>query len=319
MPGRFWLMWGWIDPKKRPAPRLVVKSHGVYSETNYNLLLDADPLRESRPADFELGQLLIALGSTLPHGPGRLLEEGCLSALCDRCRKESSSPCRLFVKPWPHGWTREVPFPGGPRSLMQKEPGECLILAKLASMMETPLEQRFHGLYSASAFRRAQGSASQVLEKAVANPSAAGLPTDVGSEEWTQLLWRDLVATLTVPALLPQVVLNLVRSADVPSDRPDLHFFEGNVGRVDFVFVHKGERHVVEIDDPTHRADRQAHADSKRVDRILRHQGWHVHRFGHPEVREAEDFEGFAWELGFPGRLYGRLKDSPEVPPDDLV
>jgi hypothetical protein len=87
---------------------------------------------------------------------------------------------------------------------MQREPGECPILAKLASMMETPLERRFHELYSASAFRRAQESASQVLEKAVADPAAAGLPSDVGSEEWTQLLWRDLVATLTVPALLPQ-------------------------------------------------------------------------------------------------------------------
>src|SRR4030042_6423270 len=113
-------------------------------------------------------------------------------------------------------------------------------------MMETPFERRFHELYSASAFRRAQESASRVLEKAVSDPSAAGLPSDVGSEEWTQLLWRDLVATLTVPALLPQAVLNLVRTADVPSDRPDLHFFEGNVGRVDFVFVLMGNVAVVE-------------------------------------------------------------------------
>ena len=319
MPERFWLMWGWIDPKKRPAPRLVVKRYGVYSETNYNLLLDTEPQRESGSGDFELGRLLTALGSPLPYGPGRLLEEGCLSPLCDKCRKEFSSPCRLFVKPWPHGWTREVPFPGGLRSLMQKEPGECPILAKLADMTETPWERRFHEMYSAFGFQRAQGRACEVLEKAVIDPSSAGLPTDVGSEEWTQLLWRDLVATLTIPALLPQAVLNLVRTADLPSDRPDLHFLEGNVGRVDFVFVHKGKRHVVEIDGPIHHPTKQAHADSLRVDRILRHQGWQVHRFSHLEVREARDFEGFAWELGFPGRLYASLGDSPELTHDDCV
>ena len=76
MPNRYWLMWGWIDPKKRPPPRLVVKRQGVYSETNYNLLLDLDPGRESSPRDFGLGQLVAALGGTLPYGPGRLLEEG---------------------------------------------------------------------------------------------------------------------------------------------------------------------------------------------------------------------------------------------------
>jgi len=319
MPNRLWLMWGWIDPKKRPPPRLVVKRQGVYSETNYNLLLDADPQRESGPGNFTLGQLVTALGSSLPYGPGRLLEEGCLSLLCDRCRRESSSPCRLFVKPWPHGWTREVPFPGGPRTLMQKEPGECPVLAKLADMTETQWERRFHELCVTSGFQRVQGRAREVLERAVTDPSSAGLPTDVGSEEWTQSVWRELVATLTVPALLPQAVLNFVRTADLPSDHPDLHFFEGSVERVDFVFVHNGERHIVEIDDPVHHATDQAHTRNLRVDRVLRHQGWQVHRFSHLEVSEAEDFEGFAWELGFPGRLYAWLRDSPEVPRDDWV
>jgi len=319
MSNRYWLMWGWIDPGKRLAPRLVVKRQGVYSETNYNLLLDTDPQHESRPRDFALGQLVTALGSTLPYGPGRLLEDGCLSPLCDRCRKEASSPCRLFVKPWPHGWNREVPFPSGSRALMQKEAGECLILAKLAAMTETRWERRFYELYFASAFQRAQGRAGEVLEKAVADPSSTGLPSEVGSEKWAQSVWHDLVATLTIPALLPQAVLNFAHTADLPSDRQDLHFFEGNVGRVDFVFVHKGERHLVEIDGPTRDAAKKVHADSLRVDRTLRHQGWHVHHFSHLEVTEAREFEGFAWELGFPGPLYAGLRDSPEVPRDDLV
>jgi len=317
MPNRFWLMWGWLDPKERPAPRLVVKRQGTYSETNYNLLLDTDPEREFRPRDFELGQLVGALGGPLPHGPGRLLEEGRFSPLCDTCRRERSSPCHLFVKPWPGGWTRDVPFPDGVRSLVQRQPGRCLILAELAGMTESRWERRFYELYFVFAFQQAQRRASQALQTAMADPSSTGLPTDVGSEEWTQSLWRHLVATLTVPALLPQTVLNFVRTADLPSDHPDLNFFEGNVGRVDFAFVRKGERHIVEVDSAIHRAAERSYTSNLRNDRTLRDQGWKVHRFSSLEVREAKDFEEFAWKLGFPSRLRASLRDSSDVATDD--
>lgn len=319
MPNHFWLMWGWMDPKKKPAPRLVVKRQGVYSETNYNLLLDPDPERESRPKGFDLGQLLTALGGPLPYGPGRLLEEGRFASLCDTCRKEYSSPCHLFLRPWPGGWSREVPFPSGVRALMQREPGQCFILAELAAMTDTRWERRFYELYAASAFQRAQGRAYEVAQKAVADPSSAGLAIDVGGEEWAKLLWRDLMATLAVPALLPQVVLNFVRTADLPPDHPDLHFFEGNVARVDFAFVHKGERHVVEVDAASHHSTEKTYTSNLRIDRALRHQGWRVHRFSSLEVREARGFEEFAWELGFPSRLYAWLRDSSDVASDDGV
>jgi len=317
MPDRFWLMWGWLDPKKRPAPRLVVKRQGTYSETNYNLLLDPDPERESRPTDFELGQLMGGLGGPLPHGSGRLLEEGRFSSLCDMCRKECSSPCHLFVKPWPGGWAREVPFPDGVRSLMQRQPGRCLILEELAGMTETRWERRLYELYIAFAFQQARRRALEALQTAMADPSSAGLPTDVGSEEWAQSLWRHLVATLTVPALLPQAVLNLVRTADFPSDHPDLNFFQGNVGRVDFAFVLRGERHIVEVDSAIHRASERSYTRNLRIDRTLRDQGWNVHRFSSLEVREAEDFDEFAWKLGFPSRLRASLRDSSDVATDD--
>jgi hypothetical protein len=317
MPSRTWLMWGWLDPKTRPAPRLVVKRQGTYSETSYNLLLDSDPERGSRPSDFTLGQLIGALGGPLPHGSGRLLEEGRFSTLCDRCRGECSSPCHLLVKPWPRGWTREAPFPAGVRALIQRQPGHCPILAELAAMTETRWERRFHELYSAFAFQQAQGQASAALQAAVADPLSAGLPADVGSEEWTRDLWQLLVATLPVPAFLPQTVLNLARSPDLPSDHPDLLFFEGNVGRVDFAFVLKGKRHIVEIDSATHRTSERSYTRRLRIDRTLRDQGWQVHRFSSLEVRQAEDFEEFAWKLGFPSRLRASLGDSSDVAPDD--
>lgn len=317
MHDRLWLMWGWLDPKGRPAPRLVVKREGTYSETNYNLLLDRDPERESAPQDFELSRLVGALGGPVPNDPGRLLEEGRFARLCANCRRVRSSPCHIFVRPWPGGWTREVPFPDGVRSLMQRQPGPCFILAQLADLSETRWERRFFELYVSHAFQGARRGAFESLQMAMADPSAAGLPTEIGSEEWTQFLWRALVAALGVPALLPQVVLNFVRSADLPPDHPDLHFFEGNVGRVDFAFVHKGERHVVEIDSSIHHATEKSNARTLRVHRTLRRQGWHVHRFSGLEVSEATDFEEFAWELGFPTRLYAALGDSSDVATDD--
>ncbi len=184
-------------------------------------------------------------------------------------------------------------------------------------MTETRWERRFYELYSAFAFQQAQGRASEALQRATADPSSAGLPTDVGSEEWAQFLWRHLMATLTVPALLPQTVLNFVRTADLPPDHPDLNFFEGNVGRVDFAFVRKGERHIVEVDSAIHRATQTSYTRRLRIDRILREQGWHVHHFSSLEVREAKDFEEFAWKLGFPSRLRASLRDSYDVATDD--
>lgn len=317
MPDRTWLMWGWLDPKTRPAPRLVVKRQGTYNETSYNLLLNADPERGSRPSDFTLGQLVGALGGPLPHGSGRLLEEGRFSALCDSCRKECSSPCHLFVKPWPGGWTREAPFPAGVRALVQRQPGHCPILAELAGMTETRWERRFYELYSAFAFQQAQGRASAALQTAVADPLSAGLPTDVGSEGWAQALWQLLVSTLSVPALLPQTVLNLARSPDLPSDHPDLLFFQGNVGRVDFAFVLKGKRHIVEVDSAVPGASERSYTRRLRIDRTLRDQGWHVHRFSSLEVREGKDFEEFAWRLGFPSRMRASRGGSSDVAPDD--
>ncbi len=317
MPDRLWLMWGWLDPKEKPAPRLVVKRQGTYSETNYNLLLDTDPEREFRPRSFQLGQLVTGLASRLPYGPGRLLEEGRFSTLCDRCRKECSSPCHLFVKPWPRGWTREVPFPDGVRSLVQRQPGRCLIFEELAGLTESRWERRFYELYFAFAFQQARSRASEALQTAMADPSLAGLPTDVGSDEWAQSLWQHLLATLTVPALLPQTVLNFVRTTDLPSDHPDLNFFEGNVGRVDFAFVLKGERHIVEVDSAIHRATESSYTRTLRIDRTLRDQGWQVHRFSSLEVRQAKDFEEFAWKLGFPSHLRASLRDSHDVAPDD--
>jgi len=290
MADHYRLIWGSKDPKKKPPPRLVLKDQEVYSETNYNLWLDFD----AEDADcgltgFDLAQLVIALGySGGPYGHVRLLEEGHLSSLCDNCREDLASPCQLFVKPQPRGWAQDASFPAAVRSLMQKDRGPCPILGELASMAETEEERRFYELYLDFAFRKAQRSAYQTVKGVVGDPDQR--PLFVG---------YDLVCALGLPALLPQVVLNFVRAADLPDGHPDRHFFDSNAGRVDFVFVQKGERHIVEIDGPVHHATEKGYTRNLRIDRTLRHQGWQVHRFSNLEVREAKDFRQFAWELGF--------------------
>ncbi len=317
MSDRLWLMWGWLDTKRRPAPQLVVKREGTYSASNYNLLLDRDPQRDAGPKDFHLGELLAMLGGHLPNAPGRLLEEGRFSRLCDACRAEHSSPCHLFVRPWPGGWNRRVPFPEGARSLMQRGPGRCWILAELAGMTQGRWERRLYEFYFHHAFHQARDHAHHVLRAAMDGLCAVGKPRDPCDEEWSLSLWRDLLLTLAAPALLPQVVLNLVRSVDVPSGHPDLDFFEGNVTRVAFAFVRDGERHVVEIGGAGRRSSGSSPTHNTRTDRALRRQGWHVHRFSSAEVKKAKDFEEFAWELGFPGRLYTSLRDPSDVGTDD--
>ncbi len=317
MSDRLWLMWGWLDTKRKPAPQLVVKREGTYSASNYNLLLDRDPHRDAGPKDFHLGQLLVMLGGQLPDAPGRLLEEGRFSRLCEACRAERSSPCHLFVRPWPGGWNRRVPFPDGTRSLMQRVPGHCLILAELAGMTDSRWERRFQELYIHHAFQETREQAHEILREALEDLSTCGKPGDPVDAEWELGLWRDLVVTLTAPALLPQVVLNLVRTTDLSANHPDLDFFDGNVTRVDFVFVRDGERHVVELDDAGRRPGGSSRTQDVRTDRALRRQGWHVHRFSTVEVKKAKDFEEFAWELGFPSDLYASLRDPSDVATDD--
>lgn len=307
MAERFWLMWGARDPFKKKPPQLVVKGQQVYSRTNYNLSLDRDLETGAIAEEYTLALLVRELAypwAFFQEEPVSLRELGEEESRCDVCREDTGSPCMLFLQPQPRDWPQELSFPDAVRSLMQTAPLEgaatkwCDIFRHLARMTETAEERRFYELYLDWVLTRGRIKAHKDVKRAVADPRKAGLGADVGTKLWAERLGYNLLSNMSVPALLPQVVLNFVRAADLPEDHPDRHFFDSSAGRVDFVFVHKGERHIIEIDGPIHHATEKGYTRNLRVDRTLRNQGWHVHRFSNLEVKEAKDFWEFARELG---------------------
>jgi hypothetical protein len=119
--------------------------------------------------------------------------------------------------------------------------------------------------------------------------------------KFTSMVWQ----TLRFPALIPQVWLNWLAN----SSAADLKILDENPSRVDFLAFWRGERHVIEIDGPSHYADfngsgykvdERAYARNLKIERSLRRDGWVVTRIGRIEVKDAmeEDFFGFMSLLG---------------------
>ena len=114
--------------------------------------------------------------------------------------------------------------------------------------------------------------------------------------KFDSLMW----STLRFPALIPQVWLNWLANA---SDE-DMKLLEENPSRVDFVALHSGQRHVIEIDGPSHYCDyeeqsgrysvnERAYARNLKIERSLRRDGWEITRIARVEVRDGmgDDFE----------------------------
>lgn len=102
-------------------------------------------------------------------------------------------------------------------------------------------------------------------------------------------------STIRYPALIPQVWLNWLHAAPEQLLKT---LEEGRASRVDFVAFADGDRHVVEIDGPSHwawfntstrsyTADEKEYARNLRIERWLRAEGWVMTRIGRDEVREA--------------------------------
>jgi hypothetical protein len=82
-----------------------------------------------------------------------------------------------------------------------------------------------------------------------------------------------------------------------------MRLLDANPSRVDFLAFWRGERHVIEIDGPSHYAaydgnsykvDERAYARNLKIERTLRGDGWHLTRIARIEVRQAmaDDFLG---------------------------
>lgn len=102
------------------------------------------------------------------------------------------------------------------------------------------------------------------------------------------MLWR----TVRFPALIPQVWLNWLYAASAEEQK----MLDENPSRIDFMSFPRGERHVVEIDGPSHYArldlagytvDENAYARNLKIARSLLRDGWMLTRIGRSEVRGA--------------------------------
>jgi hypothetical protein len=118
---------------------------------------------------------------------------------------------------------------------------------------------------------------------------------------------RALWATMRFPALIPQVWLNYLTAAS----EKHIRALDENPSRVDFVAFYNNQRHIIEIDGPSHYSDyrkttgtytpnERAYARNLRVERSLRREDWVLTRIARIEVRDAmaaatADEDDWAW------------------------
>ena len=103
---------------------------------------------------------------------------------------------------------------------------------------------------------------------------------------------RMLWSTLRFPALLPQAWINWLYGADEAA----LRRLDTCPSRIDFMAIHEGRRHVVEIDGPSHWADHDGHGYVPNEDayhrtivhrRTLERENWVWTTLTRKEVKEA--------------------------------
>lgn len=290
----------------------VAGSQVYFCRANMNLHLGEKDFDEGT---YEAGNLL-----------GRLCREHCVghrgSSLADH------QPCPAFVKTWKIGTEKKG------LAMVEMHPVPkwelCGGFQKLMEISKWPEEAYFLRAYlddkyaDESAWREhlvAQWNAHwHLVPEGWAHNSRRG--------KFEQMLWW----TLRFPALIPQVWLNWLANA---SER-DMKLLDENPSRVDFLAFWQGERHVIEIDGPSHyadwdgqsyRVDERAYARNLKIERSLRKDGWQVTRIARIEVRDVMEDDATAFlgamallkvlpfypNQGYPEQLGGKFLGVPEI------
>jgi hypothetical protein len=129
------------------------------------------------------------------------------------------------------------------------------------------------------------------------------------------MLW----ATLRYPAFIPQAWLNYLYAA---SDA-EIKILDEYPSRVDFIAFHQWQRHVIEIDGPSHYAaydevahdytvDERAYARNLKIARSLGRDNWVLTRIARIEVREAMEDTWAVAGIELMDLLPGTRSDYPE-------
>jgi hypothetical protein len=244
-----------------------------------------------RSGTYETGQLL-----------GPMCREFC------QPERQSNQPCPAFVNSYKVGTENA----GLATVELHQYPkwDECLGVLALLDLTETP-EERFFLLN----YLDEKGGAESEWRRGLVeswNDGWSRVKEGWGPSSrrgrFDQMLWW----TFRFPALVPQVWLNWLHMA-APEDQRAL---EEHPSRVDFVAFHAGQRHIIEVDGPSHYAsyneetrkytvDERAYARTLKIWRSLRADGWQVTPIARIEIRDVmnsdfAEFEAFKFLSAVP-------------------
>ena len=228
------------------------------------------------------------------------------------CETETSEPCPMLLEKWTHRDYRKDTSEREALRIHKVEfretarPDECRLIKVLLGPLQSRAQRRLAEVYYAAAFtpsfwdgteqryrsdlRRSLGDFLAQWHTAQMYLGRFGTPAGLCSV---------IFETIRVPALIPEVWLNHVFD---PTRHPDEErtALQGAPKRVDFIFIQRGELHVVEVDGPSHYAtydrasrkyevDEKLYTDNLRVERSLRGQGIEIHRLSNWEILNSTD------------------------------
>lgn len=261
-------------------PDLRLRQHNgtqtYFCTKNANLCLTAE--------DFDLGA----------YEMGRFLGSLCRQHCAPLRKSDNHQPCPAFVSEWKVGTENK----GLASVEMQPLPDweKCKGVRKLLDTCQTKEERFFLKAYLDDKYSDEAAWRDGLIEQWNAHwhhvPEGWAEKSRRGRFE--QMVWW----TLRFPALIPQVWLNWLSNAP----EAVMRHLDDNPSRVDFLVFWNGERHVIEIDGPSHYADfngtgykvdERAYARNLKIERSLRKDGWGVTRIARIEVRDAMDDTGF--------------------------
>lgn len=226
----------------------------------------------------------------LPHGTyeaGQLLAQFCRE-FCVPTRKLQAQPCPGFIESHTvhtvHNEYRTLATVTGNTFLKR-----CAGVRRLLDLTQTREERQFLAMYLQLRATDEYAWRDELISDW--NDNWASVEDDflhTPTEKLDAALWR----TLRFPALIPQAWLNWLNAT--PEDR----VLDEEPSRVDFMAFHCGQRHIIEIDGPSHYAsynettntytiDESMYARNLKIARSLQRNGWILTRIGRSEVREA--------------------------------
>ena len=250
----------------KEMPELRFRGERYFCRRNRNIHLRDEQLPNGT---YEAGQLLAAF-----------CREFCLPT-----RRLQAQPCPGFIE-WHkiHSTNRTLATVMGKTFLKR-----CVGVQRLLDITQTPEERQFLAMYLQLRAGDEHRWRNQLIDRW--NENWRSVEDDFLQDQADKLdnaLWK----TLRFPALVPQAWLNWLNAT------PEDSVLDEEPSRVDFMAFHEGQRHIVEVDGPSHYAnyceatgtytiDEGKYARNLKIARSLQRDGWTLTRIGRSEVRDA--------------------------------